>query len=304
MSRQLYKSTGKKSLFDEQFAVEKLSEIGNPLFAQEVSAVAPAKASYDLKKNVKARVSQTDGKTMAADDWDANNAKASQGKRFRKSTVCNVTPTDDGCVVTLESSINLPRDAASGLATGRRMHKPFSVFVKASDNAVSEVKSPRDLATGQSTGKGEQKPVGGGGAVKASFSDLSVTSAGKATFKEFTITKRCDGKTTEIRYPNGDCEIPLDDCPNGSCDLFCSWSWGATNTGSMTSGSGATSGRCAEGFSLEIEDGTCTAITKKDVMISSYDLAPGKKNNHKKGSSKNFFFYCFKIKIHSKNSSL
>jgi hypothetical protein len=30
------------------------------LFAQEVSAVAPAKASYDLKKNVKARVSQTD----------------------------------------------------------------------------------------------------------------------------------------------------------------------------------------------------------------------------------------------------
>ena len=37
MSRQLYKSSGKKSLFDEQFAVEKLSEIGNPL--EKISAV-------------------------------------------------------------------------------------------------------------------------------------------------------------------------------------------------------------------------------------------------------------------------
>ncbi|MBF0208228.1 MAG: IS5 family transposase, partial [Oligoflexia bacterium] len=31
MSKQIYKSTGKNSLFDEQFSVEKLSEIGNPL---------------------------------------------------------------------------------------------------------------------------------------------------------------------------------------------------------------------------------------------------------------------------------
>lgn len=31
MTKQIYKSTGKKSLFDEQFSIEKLSEIGNPL---------------------------------------------------------------------------------------------------------------------------------------------------------------------------------------------------------------------------------------------------------------------------------
>ena len=31
MKKQLYKPTGKKSLFDEQFSSEKLSEIGNPL---------------------------------------------------------------------------------------------------------------------------------------------------------------------------------------------------------------------------------------------------------------------------------
>ena len=37
MSKQIYKSTGKKSLFDEQFSAEKLSEIGNPL--DEISNV-------------------------------------------------------------------------------------------------------------------------------------------------------------------------------------------------------------------------------------------------------------------------
>ena len=31
MNKQIYKSTGKKSLFDDQFSAEKLSEIGNPL---------------------------------------------------------------------------------------------------------------------------------------------------------------------------------------------------------------------------------------------------------------------------------
>ena len=37
MRKQIYKSTGKKSLFDEQFAVEKLKKIGNPL--EKISAV-------------------------------------------------------------------------------------------------------------------------------------------------------------------------------------------------------------------------------------------------------------------------
>ena len=37
MTKQIYKSTGKKSLFDEQFAVEKLSDIGNPL--EKITAV-------------------------------------------------------------------------------------------------------------------------------------------------------------------------------------------------------------------------------------------------------------------------
>jgi hypothetical protein len=315
-------------------ALVAITSITSQLFAQEVSAAARSKSGYNLKENVKARVSQNDGKTMAADDWDPNNANAAKGKHFPKAVlVCRVTPTDGGCIIALEHNVQSPRDAASGLATGRRSStKPMTKFfeVSSSSNAVTEIKSPRDAARGLPTGKRMHKPfvitkeldksspqlsetvsknreasapsiseivvtklqdkssaplmseiaidepgvekTGGGGSGKASFSDLSVMSAGKATFKEFTVTKRCDGKTTTISCPDGECDIPLDDCPNGSCDLVCSWSWGATNTGSMSSGSGAGSGRCAAGFSLEIEDGACTAITKKDVVKGSYDV--------------------------------
>lgn len=251
-----------------------------------------------------------------------NTNERTTGYDLKKGTKLRVIPTEGGCIIAMEYDVKSPRDAASGLATGRRLHKPMIVFyeVSSSDNSVAEVKRPRNPVSGQTiTQKGRTEKIAviavshdmvvssdspvsvgsssdsppsefsigepgvqkvsnsGMGSGKASFSDLSVTSAGKATFKEFTVTKRCDGKTTTISCPDGECDIPLGDCPNGSCDLVCSWSWGSTNTGSMSSGSGAGSGRCAAGFSLEIEDGTCTAITKKGDLISSYDLATGKK---------------------------
>lgn len=264
-----------------------LASYSNQIFAQVAAAKnGPTDFKYDMKKNVK----------------------------------CRVIPTEKGCTIALEYDVKSPRDAASGLATGRRLHKPMIVFyeVSSSDNSVVELKKPRNPVSGQTiTQKGREGKIAviavshdmvvssdppvslgsssdsppseiainepgvqkvsssGMGAGKVSVSDLSVTSAGKATFKEFTVTKRCDGKTTKISCPDGECNIPLDDCPNGSCDLVCSWSWGATNSGSTMSSSG--SGRCALDFSLDIQDGVCIAITKKGDLKSSYDLATGKK---------------------------
>lgn len=298
-----------------------LITITSQLFAQEVTSVAPNKASYDLKKNVKARVSQTDGNVTPIDDWQEPKAKVVRGNHIPQAILtCRVTPTDNGCVITMENNVVSPRDAASGLPTGKRMHKPMSFLVSSSDNSVTEVKSPRDAASGLATGKRQHKPVqpmsteldkaspilskhvekgksssssssseiaidepgvhkssnSGAGSGKASFSDLSVMSAGKATFKEFTVTKRCDGKTTEIRCPNGDCEIPLDDCPNGTCDLVCSWSWGLSQSGNMSPGSGSTGlSSSSVGFSLEIQDGACTAMAINEKGL------PGEKKPNK-----------------------
>ncbi|MFM9826268.1 hypothetical protein [Flavobacterium sp.] len=305
-----------------------VASYSNQLIAQETITKQRTKSNNTNERS--------SGNVTPIDDWQEPKAAASlktrtksnqtnertAGYDLKKATKLRVTPTESGCAISFEYDVKSPKDAASGLATGRRLHKPMTVFyeVSSSDNSVAEVKRPRNPVSGQTiTQKGREGKIAviavshgmavssdppisvgsssdsppseiaidepgvqkaansGMGSGKASFSDLSVMSAGKATFKEFTVTKRCDGKTTTISCPDGECDIPLDDCPNGSCDLVCSWSWGATNTGSMSSGSGAGSGRCAAGFSLEIEDGTCTAITKKGDLISSYDLATGKK---------------------------
>jgi len=185
-------------------ALVAITSFTSQLFAQEVSAVAPAKASYDLKKNVKARVSQTDGKTMAADDWDANSAKAAQGQHIKKAIlVCRVTPTDNGCVVTLEHDVKSPRDAASGLPTGKRMQKPLSVFVSASDNSVSEVKSPRDAASGLPTGKRMHKPFVITKELDKSSPQLSETvsknrEASATSISEIVVTKSVDKSSPKL----------------------------------------------------------------------------------------------------------
>jgi hypothetical protein len=260
-----------------------ITSITNLLFAQDVTAAGPVKAGYDQKKNVKARVSQTDGKVMGADDWEAPNAKVAQGQHIKKGLLtCRVTPTDNGCVITMENSVKSPRDAASGLPTGKRMHKPMSFLVSSSDNSVTEVKSPRDVATGQSTGKRQHKPIRipkeynastpklAGIAVSSSDSppsEIAIDEPGvhKVSIQNFHFTMSCGGKTTQITCVDGVCEIPVGECPNGSCSAIASWSWGASNSGSMSSGSGMTGlSRCSVDFFLEIEDGACTAVAIKE----------------------------------------
>lgn len=252
--------------------------------------------------------SKSSGKTMAADDWQQAPSAKATGQHIKKATLtCRVVSTDDGCSIVFENEIVSPRDVASGLPTGKRMHKPFSFVVSSSDNSVTEVTSPRDAASGLATGKRMHKPFvitkeldkaspkliekvvqgktsstssssdiaidepgvqkvaqSGMGSGKVSVSDLSIMSAGKATFKEFTVTKRCDGKTTKLSVVDGVCDIPLDDCPDGACSLIASWSWGASNQGTTTGGGGG-SGRCSVDFLLEIKDGACwdLAVQKK-----------------------------------------
>jgi len=196
-------------------------------------------------------------------DWDLAKNKG--------GISCSVVSTEEGCSFNFTKiEYNYKESTTSGLPTGQRQHKPFSALfsVSSSDNSVSEVKSPRDAASGLPTGKRMHKPVSvsssdataatattsGGGSGKVNVQDISFS---KATFKEFTVTKRCGGKTTKISCESGDCEIPTGDCPNGDCALTASWSWGASQSGS--------SSKCSVDFLLSIEDGVCTrmAINEK-----------------------------------------
>lgn len=60
MNKQIYKSTGKKSLFDEHFSIEKLSEIGNPL--DKISNVIDFEIFRDL---LESKLLNTDKKSNA-----------------------------------------------------------------------------------------------------------------------------------------------------------------------------------------------------------------------------------------------
>jgi len=105
---------------------------------------------------------------------------------------------DGSCVINFEQEIVSPRDAASGLPTGKRQHKPF-VITKELD------KSSPVLAKGSS----------GGGAGKASMSDLSVM-------------VNIGGRSTKLPVVNGQFTLPSDG-KDDDCDLIVSWSFGGSN---------------------------------------------------------------------------
>lgn len=245
----------KKSIF-VAMAFMAATSITSPLFAQEAASKT---AGYDLKKNVK----------------------------------CRVTQTEAGCSLAFEYDVKSPRDVATGQSSGKRgydYYKAQSDFsVSAMDNSVSEVKSPRDAATGQSSGKRQHKPMtitkeydksspklaesvsspdataskgSGGGTGKVSMQDMSFS---KVNVQDISFTKRCGGKSTKLSVVDGECVISTEDCPNGTCTVVASWSWGTSN-----------SGRCSVDILLEIEDGVCTAMAINEKGL------PGGKGTTKK----------------------
>jgi hypothetical protein len=137
----------------------------------------------------------------------------------QNTAVCTgkIRCADGSCVINFEQEIVSPRDAASGLPTGKRQHKPF-VITKELD------KSSPVLAKGGS----------GGGAGKASMSDLSVM-------------VNVNGRSQKLVVVNNQFTLPSDGKDN-DCDLVVSWSWGESNAGSSTRRYEAT-------FNLTVENG-------------------------------------------------
>ena len=253
------------------FAFIAFASITSHLFAQEAILKTRTKSNQTNER--------TPGGVTATDDWETPVAKVATGQHIKKAVLtCRVIPSATGCVISFENDVKSPRDAASGLATGKRMHKPLYLNVSASDNSVTEIKSPRDAASGLPTGKRQHKPLTlikeydksspklaeavakGRSSSDLPPSEIAIDEPGvqKVSMQDFHFTMSCGGKTTQIACVDGTCEIPIGECPNGTCSAIASWSWGVSNSGSTMSSSG--SGRCAVDFLLEIEDGACTAM--------------------------------------------
>jgi hypothetical protein len=138
----------------------------------------------------------------------------------QNTAVCTgkIRCADGSCTISFEQEIVSPRDAASGLPTGKRQHKPF-VITKELD------KSSPTLAKGGS----------GMGSGKVSMSDLSV----------MIIS---NGRSTKLPVINDQFTLPSDGRDN-DCDLIVSWSWGESNTGSSVAK------RYEATFNLSVENG-------------------------------------------------
>lgn len=184
----------KKQIFTVMFFMAGLG-MANQLNAQEKSVNEKSKASWDLKTN----------------------------------TTCRVTTTATGCDVTFSYEVKSPKDVATGQATGKRMHKPYSFAVSSTDNSVTEITSPKDQSTGQSTGK-------------VSYSDLSVM----ISPEKASVGKKSSQK---IVVEDGQFTLP-EEFQDGNCDVTLSWSWGASN-------------RCTKTFTVSMQEGQMMAINVK-----------------------------------------
>jgi len=142
-----------------------------------------------------------------------------------ESRIVKILSTANGAEIVFNQAIVSPRDAASGLPTGKRQHKPIK-FTKEID------KSSPVLAKQSSSGLG---------AGKASMSDLSVSFSSK-------------GRTQKLNVVNGAFTLPAS-ITDDDCDLVVSWSWGANNSGS--------SSRCEVPLKLSMVDGACVAVKER-----------------------------------------
>ena len=110
--------------------------------------------------------------------------------------------------------LNKPKSGSfRGLPTGKRMHKPFTFKLddqQGGDNLIAErdaasglptgKRTSGDISSGRATGKRQHSPAADNGGVDNDCDgvEISVTvsgsggGAGKAVFKEFTITKKTD----------------------------------------------------------------------------------------------------------------
>ncbi len=172
----------------------------------------------------------------------SNNTNEKSSAQNTEACVVKIESTETGCDVVFMNESAKNREAGSGMATGKRMHKPISFNVSSSDNSVSEITSPRDIATGQASGKRSSgTPIGG-----------IIVKGGK---------NPGGNQFNNIMVNNGQFTLP-DDCPDGDYDLILSWSWGASNSGSSKT-------YCSCHFILTLENGACMAINTKGTGASN-----------------------------------
>lgn len=171
--------------------------------------------------------------------------------------VVKITPIDNGCSIIFDNAIVSPRDAASGLPTGKRMHKPVSFFVSPSDNTIVEVKSSNGVPSAQANGA-SKSTTSSGGVSKSSGGPIGgiIVKGGK---------NPGGNQFDKIVVSDGQFSLPADS-EDGEYELEISFTYQKIE---MNTNEKQSKSYVSGHFILEIDGGACRSIKEKGVSVKS-----------------------------------
>lgn len=160
-----------------------------------------------------------------------------------------ISPTENGCSIVFDNAILSPRDAASGMSTGKRTHKPIRFDVNPTDNTIVEVKNSSDLASSQAKGKSSSEPT-------------AIISKGTYNWIKNSFDKGYKQSVKNTPIENGEFSLPAD-CDDGNYDLEISFTYQKIemNNNEKVNSKSYVSGH----FIIEIDGGVCRSIKEKGV---------------------------------------
>lgn len=196
--------------------------------------------------------------TITKQRTKSNNTNERTSTTNQVDCVVKISPTDNGCSIVFDNAIASPRDAASGLPTGKRMHKPIRFDVNPSDNTIVEVKSSTDMASVQSsvstkTTTTTPEPSNSPGNPIKGISVKGGKNPGGNQFNKIVVT-------------DGEFSLPAD-CDDGEYEMSISFTYQKIEikNSNEKSSKSYVSGR----FILEIDGGACRSIKEKGVSVKS-----------------------------------
>jgi hypothetical protein len=197
--------------------------------------------------------------TITKQKTKSNNTNEKSSSTNQVDCVVRIKPTDTGISIVFDNAIVSPRDAASGLPTGKRQHKPVSFFVSPSENTITEVTSSSAMVSGQSsvTKKSTTTPPEVANAPGNPIKGISVKGG------------RNPGGGTEfdkIVIKEGEFQLPVD-LADGKYEMSISFNYEKIKWeyNEKVNSKSYVSGR----FILDIDGGICRAINESGVSVKN-----------------------------------
>ncbi len=197
--------------------------------------------------------------TIAKQKTKSNNTNERDGSTNQWPILAvKISPTENGIAIVFDNAIVSPRDAASGLPTGKRMHKPVRFNISPSDNTITEVTSTSAMVSGQSS-------VG----TKSTTTTPDPSNAPGNPIKGISVKGgRNPGgnQLNKIVVTDGEFSLPVD-LADGEYEMAISFTYQKIEMGTAETKDSKSyvSGR----FIIEIDGGACRSIKEKGVSVKS-----------------------------------